>query len=115
MAITLLGHLGLITALILWFAVLAPSELFGPWLAAFWCVPLLLPLPGMLRGRSYTYAWNSMLLLLYLTLGITEAMGAPQERGFAYAVLVCTAITFIGCQLYVRGRGAEARQARSDN
>ena len=112
-SVTLLGHFGLIGVLIAWFAVFAPSQLFGPWLAAFWCAPLLLPLPGMLRGRSYTYAWNSMLLLLYLTLGISEAMSAPQERGFAYAVLLCTAITFVGCQLYVRGRGAQARQVRS--
>ena len=107
--IALLGHLGLILTLVLWFAVLAPSELFGPWLALFWCAPLLIPLPGLLRGRSYTYAWNSMLLLLYLTLGITEAMGAPQERSYAYAVLLCTAVTFVASQLYVRGRGSLTR------
>lgn len=110
--IALAGHLSLIVTLILWFAVFAPSELFGPWLALFWCAPLLIPLPGLLRGRSYTYAWNSMLLLLYLTLGISESMGAPHERSYAYAVLLCTAITFVASQLYVRGRGSLTRPAQ---
>jgi uncharacterized membrane protein len=107
--IALLGHFGLILTLALWFGVLAPSELFGPWLALFWIAPLLLPLPGLLLGHSYTYAWNSMLLLLYLTLGITEAMSTPQERSLAYAVLLCTAVTFVASQLYVRGKGSLAR------
>lgn len=113
--LALCGQLALITALGLWFGVLAPSEIFGPWLAAVWAAPLLLALPGMLRGRSYTYAWNSMLLLLYVALGLTELLSNPAEQFYALAVLLLTVLTFIASQLYVRGKGSLSRnQGASD-
>lgn len=113
--LALCGQLGLITALGLWFGVLAPSAIFGPWLAAVWAAPLLLALPGMLRGRSYTYAWNSMLLLLYVALGLTELLSNPAEQFYALAVLLLTMLTFIASQLYVRGKGSLSRnQGASD-
>jgi uncharacterized membrane protein len=36
-------------------------------------VPLLLPLPGILHGRRYTYQWSSMFILIYFTEGIVRA------------------------------------------
>lgn len=115
--LALLGQLGLIATLVLWFALLAPSQIFGPWLAAAWVVPLLPALPGMLRGRSYSFAWNSLVLLLYLALGITELLSNPAEQAYALAVLLLTALTFVSSQLYVRGRGSGNRgvvQGESD-
>lgn len=107
--LALTGQFGLLITLILWFGVLAPSEIFGPWLAAAWAAPLLPALPGMLRGRSYSFAWNSLVLLLYLALGITELLSNPAEQVYALAVLLLTALTFASSQLYVRGRGSRAR------
>lgn len=108
--LTLSAQLGMIATLILWFGIMAPSALFGPWLAVVWVTPLLLPLPGLLRGRSYTYAWNSLLLMLYVCLGMAEVAGNPAERPFSYTLLLCTALAFIGCQLYVRGKAAAERR-----
>lgn len=109
LGLALFGQLGLITALILWFGLLAPSAIFGPWLALAWAAPLCLALPGMLRGRSYTFAWNSLLLLLYIALGLTELLSNPAEQPYALAVLVTTALTFVSSQLYVRGKGSISR------
>lgn len=36
-------------------------------------LPLLLPLPGILHGRRYTYQWSSMFILLYFTEGVVRA------------------------------------------
>ena len=54
----------------LWLAPLRP----GGSALVFKVLPLLLPLPGILRGKRYTYQWSSMLILLYLTEGIVRAM-----------------------------------------
>jgi uncharacterized membrane protein len=44
----------------------------GSWLVLK-CLPLLVPLFGILNGRRYTYQWASMLILLYFTEGIVRA------------------------------------------
>lgn len=36
-------------------------------------LPLLLPLPGLLKGKRYAYQWSSMLILLYLCEGLVRA------------------------------------------
>lgn len=114
-ALALCGQLGLICALVLWFGLLAPSTIFGPWLAALWAAPLLLALPGMLAGRSYTYAWNSLLLLLYLCLGITEVLSNPPEQLYALTVVLLTGLTFVSSQLYVRGLGSRTRKVQGSS
>ncbi|MDX1497999.1 MAG: DUF2069 domain-containing protein [Salinisphaeraceae bacterium] len=111
-ALALAGQLGLIASLVGWFAIGAPSPIFGPWLALAWVAPLLPALPGMLRGRSYSFAWNSLVLMLYLLLGITELLSNPDEQVYALAVLMFTALCFIASQLYVRARGSRSRNSK---
>lgn len=109
-ALALTGQLGLLATLALWFGWLAPSEIFGPWLALAWAAPLLPALPGMIRGRSYSFAWNSLVLLLYLALGLTEVLSNPAEQHYALALLLFTVLTFTSSQLYVRGQGSLSRR-----
>src|SRR5204863_4889489 len=45
----------------LWLAPLRP----GGSLVALKALPLLLPLPGIWRGRRYTYQWSSLFILAY--------------------------------------------------
>lgn len=54
----------------LWLAPLRP----GGSALVFKVLPLLLPFPGILRGRRYTFQWSSMLILLYLTEGVVRFM-----------------------------------------
>jgi len=49
----------------LWLAPLRP----GGSLLALKAAPLALPLPGILRGRRYTYQWASMLILAWCAEG----------------------------------------------
>lgn len=53
----------------LWLAPLRPG---GSWLALK-ALPLLLPLPGLLKGRLYTYRWASLFIWLYLAEGLVRA------------------------------------------
>jgi uncharacterized membrane protein len=68
-------------------------------------LPLLLPLPGLLRHRLYTYRWLSLLVWLYFTEG---AVRATSESGrsamLAAAEVVLSLLLFIACAAYVRAR-----------
>lgn len=109
----LAGYLALLSWLLLWLGYLAPSAMFGQWLTGLACLPLLLPLSGLLRGRSYTYAWASLLALVYLTFTLTEALVDPGERRYAYTAVAADLIFFVGCLFYVRWRAREAVVAAS--
>ncbi len=58
----------------LWLAPLRPGGSF----AALKALPLILPLPGILAGKRYTYQWSSLLILAYFAEGATRAWS---ERG----------------------------------
>ncbi|GEM_PF-3394138 len=69
------------------------------WLAA---IPLLLPLPGLLMRRRYTFAWTSMLVIFYLG-WLASEVAAPQNLSWSvYAALGSALACFIGCLMYVR-------------
>lgn len=67
-----LSCLGLIILSLLWERWLAPLRPGGSWLMLK-AVPLLLPLPGLLKGKRYAYQWSSLLILIYLCEGLVRA------------------------------------------
>lgn len=67
----------LIALCIAWELWLAPLRTGGSALALK-ALPLLLPLPGVLHGRRYTYQWSSVLILAYFIEGVVRAWS---ERG----------------------------------
>lgn len=77
--ISLIALIFLCVAWELWLAPLRP----GGSSLVFKVLPLLLPLPGILRGRRYTYQWASMLILIYFAEGIVRAMS---EKGLSAAL-----------------------------
>jgi uncharacterized membrane protein len=75
-------------------------------------LPLLLPLPGLLRNRMYTYRWLSLMVWLYFTEGIVRATsdrGAGVWLG-AVEVLLCL-LLFAACSAHVRWRLRNAKAA----
>jgi len=68
-------------------------------------LPLLLPLPGILKNRMYTYRWLSLLLWLYVAEGLVRA---TSEAGIARALAtaeVGLALALFGiCVYYIRRR-----------
>ncbi|HEY0975074.1 MAG TPA: DUF2069 domain-containing protein [Solimonas sp.] len=76
---------------------------------------LLMPLPGLLRGREYTHAWASMLVAFYCALWLAEGWARPDVRDAAFLHATLAAFDFVSLVLYVRLRGREriARTAAS--
>ena len=68
-------------------------------------LPLLLPLPGLLKNRMYTYRWLSLLVWLYFAEG---AVRATSERGtgalLATIEIVLCLLLFAACAAHVRWR-----------
>jgi len=94
--------LALIALGLCWELWLAPT---GSGTLALKVVPLLLPLPGLWRGRLYTYRWTSLGLWLYVTEGIVRA---TTEHGLsarlALAQVLLCLLLFAACALQVRRR-----------
>src|SRR5215218_441301 len=109
--------LALIALGVAWELWLAPT---GRGTLAVKVLPLLLPLPGLLRMRLYTYRWLSLAVWLYAAEG---AVRATSERGLsaslAAAEVALALVLFAACCLHVRARfragasdGAAMRPAR---
>ena len=75
-------------------------------------LPLLLPLPGLLRNRMYTYRWLSLLVWLYFAEGVVRA---TTERGtgalLATIEIVLCLLLFASCAAHVRWRLRKAKAA----
>ena len=94
---------------LLWELWLAPT---GTGTLAIKVVPLLLPLPGLLRNRLYTYRWLTLMMWLYFIEGVVRATG---DRGLSallagIEVVLCL-VLFVACALHVRGELGERRKA----
>ncbi|KAB7623212.1 DUF2069 domain-containing protein [Alkalilimnicola sp. S0819] len=101
--LSLAQWLGLFVLLMLWGVWLAPPEpaLRAPWLILL-VGPLLLPLRGLLRGRRYTAAWSSMLVLVYFCHGVAAAAsGQPLLGGLE---ILLSGGYFVSAILFVRSK-----------
>jgi uncharacterized membrane protein len=74
-------------------------------------LPLVLPLPGLLKMRLYTYRWLSLLVWLYFAEGMVRATsesGAVQTLAWAEAALAL--LLFGACAMHVWWRLRRARR-----
>ena len=104
--------IGSVVALIVlglaWELWLAPT---GRGTLAIKALPLLIPLPGLLRNRMYTYRWVSLMVWLYFTEGVVRATsdhGAGVPLAIA-EVLLCL-VLFTACAMHVRWRLRHAKE-----
>ena len=100
--------LGLIALGLAWELWLAPT---GRGTLAIKVLPLVIPLPGLLKHRMYTYRWVSLLVWLYCAEGLVRATSesGPGAWCAALEVLLCV-VLFVACAVQVRWRlrrGAE--------
>jgi uncharacterized membrane protein len=79
---TLAVWLGLLALLVAWHAAGGAAGLGTAILAAV-ALPLLLPLPGLWRGRRRTFRWAPLTLAPALAWALTEILANPPARGFA--------------------------------
>ena len=106
--------LGLIVLGLAWELWLAPLRPGGSWLALK-VLPLVLPLPGLLKLRLYTYRWVALFIWLYFVEGVVRAAGdrAPSSW-YALAEVVLVLILFAACAAHVRLRLRYAPSAATD-
>jgi len=58
-------------------------------------VPILLPLPGLLRQRRRTYAWATLCVAPYFIYGVTEVVANPAVRFMAGLILFASLALFV--------------------
>ena len=73
-------------------------------LAVVTALPLLAPLPGLLRGRAYTAGWASMVVSFYCALLLAEAYMLPSLKGALIALAVVAAFDFVALMLYAKAQ-----------
>ena len=81
-------------------------------------VPLLAALPGLWRGRAYTFGWCSMLIVFYVGGLVVAAKTTPATYPQWLALSITGAAEFVALVLYVRflrvdRLRAEAAQAKT--
>lgn len=104
--------IALIVLCIAWEWVLAPLQPGGT-LLVLKVLPLLFPLPGVLRANNYTLQWSSMLILLYFAEGVVRAMtdgGLSAVLG-GIEILLST-IFFFSALVFLRPLKQEAKKRR---
>ena len=80
---------------VVWHGLLPPPRgAHNIWLALMACLPLLIPLPGLVRGYYRSMIWAGLLLMLYFTIGIMEAWSNPLQR-FPAMVQIVLAVFYL--------------------
>jgi uncharacterized membrane protein len=100
-------YFGLMIWIPTWLFLLAPSQQSILFTFTLWCLPLLLPVPGLIAGRPYTYAWCNFILVLYLGHGLTSLYVAEGEFWFALLETLLSTGAMLFTMLYARHRGRE--------
>ncbi|MBP7458036.1 MAG: DUF2069 domain-containing protein [Ottowia sp.] len=110
-AVAVCSLLALIALGLAWELWLAPLRPGGSWLAIK-VLPLLLPLPGLLKNRMYTYRWVALFVWLYFVEGVVRASGdRPPGNHLALLQIALCLVLFAACTLHVRLRQRSAQRA----
>jgi uncharacterized membrane protein len=64
--------------------------------------PLVAPLPGLIRGLRFTYAWCSLLTIPYMALGLTEIIADSSHRLAPASLLLLAFGWLIALVAYLR-------------
>ncbi|MGO3891123.1 MAG: DUF2069 domain-containing protein [Paenalcaligenes sp.] len=105
--------IGLIILSLVWEMWLAPLRPGGSYLALK-VLPLILPLPGILRGKIYTLQWSSMLILLYFMEGCVRAWSDPNPVSVYCAIVeIVLSTVFYFCAIFYLRPAKKAAKARA--
>lgn len=93
-------------ALVTHFALIAGLVATGGRLGLVAALPLLAPVPGLLRGSTYTAGWTSLLLTWYAGVLAANVWFHPAQR-WALMLAVLAGFEFSALLLFVRLSGRE--------
>jgi uncharacterized membrane protein len=86
--------IALVFLCLLWESVLAPIRPSGS-LLMLKALPLLLPLFGILRGKTYTYQWAPLLVLAYFCEGVVRAWSERGTSRWLAGMEIALSMTFV--------------------
>ena len=97
----------LVTAALLAAAVAGTTLKGSPWPQnVLWTlvmlVPVLIPLPGLLRGLRRTHAWATLCVAPYFIYGVTEVVANPAARLPAALILFASLAWFVALVRFLR-------------
>jgi uncharacterized membrane protein len=101
----LFAYFGTLAWQVIWISLLPPP--FGPgnlWLTVFACLPLLLPVAGLVRHQHRSMIWGGVLLILYFTAAVTEAWTNPAHRWPALIQITLVIIYIFAFKNRIRAR-----------
>jgi uncharacterized membrane protein len=90
----------LIALCIAWELFVAPLRSGGSWMVLK-ALPLLAPLPGLLRANRYTCQWASLLSLAYFAEGVVRAMSDPAPSRYLAMLEILIATTLFVSLIYL--------------
>lgn len=105
--LSLVGYFGLLGWMGIWYFLLVDTEYSFAFIALVYILPLLFPMLGIVKGKPYTHAWASFIVLLYLMHGITAWYSIPEQWLYAFVEIIFSVVMFTGCSMYARLRGQE--------
>ncbi|TKB49029.1 DUF2069 domain-containing protein [Ferrimonas sediminicola] len=91
----------------LWQLRLSPHDGYSLGFHLLMLLPLLLPLPGMLKGRPYTHAWSGFIACLYLVASLTQLWTAREQFWWPALATVLLLSWLLASSYYARHRGRE--------
>lgn len=68
---------------------------------------LMTPVPGLLNGKSYTFAWASMLVAFYVAGYLAAGYARPETRLWSFLAAGIAAVDYISLMMFVRFRARE--------
>lgn len=105
--LSLVGYFALLAWVIIWHFTLSNTEYSVAFILLLYVLPLIFPLVGIVKGKPYTHAWASFVVLLYLMHGITAWYSIPEQWLYALIEVIFSVMMFTGCSMYARLRGQE--------
>jgi len=94
--------LGVLAVSVMAAAIVTAGMPRGLWLGGLLLLPLLPPLPGLVKGRRRTFAWATLCLTPYFVYGLTESIANPDIRIAAAVVLFASLASFVALVAYLR-------------
>lgn len=99
--LALFGYFALFITLMINIVYLIPSRHFPISLVLLVIVtPLLFPMFGLLRNKTYTYQWASFLSLAYFAHGISEISAYPNLWYAGLLETLSALLMYLGCVMY---------------
>ncbi|MEH6597296.1 MAG: DUF2069 domain-containing protein [Colwellia polaris] len=106
--ITLFGYFSLLFYMPFWLIIVSDdTALSVPLTLAFFTLPLLFPMKGLVQGNPYTYAWSNFIVMIYFLHSLTTLWVSADEKLWAVGELILATTMFIAGSYYAKYRGQE--------